>query len=135
MAKNVRGGDLKLYNTCYRRLTDLVYKSTHAQHKKPDGKSLCTSMWSQPIGLQLFVNTKEESGLGYTLYLCSLYKLVRVAMQGHKLLWVGKRSQPKAPLLQRAQGSSLGMQIPIGWVWGLSSYVSNEALQHCWGHS
>lgn len=30
-------------------------------------------MWSQPIGLQLFVNTKEESGSGYTLYVFTVH--------------------------------------------------------------
>lgn len=115
--------------------TDLVYKSTYAQHKKPNGKSLCTSMWSQPIGLQLFVNTKEESGSGYTLYLFSLYKLVRVAVQGHWLLWVGTRSQPQGSFTWKSPGEQPGMKIPIRGVWGLSSCISNKALQHCWGCS
>lgn len=75
-------------------------KESHARHKNPDGKSLCISVWSQPIGLHLFVNI-DKARRGFRLHLIPVQGGEGGSARPPNTVG-GKRSQPKAPPLRKA---------------------------------
>lgn len=102
-------------------------------HIKNPMESLCTKMWSQPIGLRLSVTTKQE--LDFRLQRGPAFPTQSgEGGAARALLWVGKRSQPKASPLPTAQESGPWKQIPTQWVSGSGSCVPNSFVL-LWGHS
>lgn len=84
-------------------------------------------MWSQPIGLHLFVNT-DKARIAFRLYLITPVQSGEDGNARPLSTVGGKRVQPKAPPLRRAacgytfQFSGCGARAP----------ASDKALRCCW---
>lgn len=76
-------------------------------HMKNPMESLCTKMWSQPIGLHLFVTTKQE--LGFRLQRGPAFP-IQSGEGGavRALLWVERGPSPRLLHSQQHRRAALG---------------------------
>lgn len=82
-------------------------------------ESLCATMWSQPIGLRLFVTTKQVLGFRLQRGLAPLPRPSPPVQSGEggtarALLWVGRRSHPRLLHFQQHRAAGGGDSSSLG---------------------